>query len=180
MRTDARANRERIIEVARATLAASPDLSLNAIAKAAGVGPGTLYRHFPTREALIADVYRKEIGDLIALAPALTGSHAPLAAFRLWCERLAEYGRMKHGLADALHSALAERELEETYRPLTAAFAILLDRCRAEGVFRADAQEPEDILLLLGFLWRIKPTPTGIKRSERLLELVIRALMADG
>jgi len=66
-----------------------PAASLNSIAKAAGVGAGTLYRHFPSRESLVLAVYRKEIDALVALAPLLLGKQRPLHAFRSWCDRLA-------------------------------------------------------------------------------------------
>jgi AcrR family transcriptional regulator len=88
----------RILEIARDALAAPPDALLNSIAKAAGVGPGTLYRHFPTREALVPGVDRHEIQHLVDLAPALIAKHPPLAALRLWFDRLGHYGRIKHGL----------------------------------------------------------------------------------
>src|SRR5579862_7499488 len=107
-RADAKQNRERILQIARDALAALPDASLNSIAKAAGVGPGTLYRHFPNREALVLAVYRQEIQQLVDLAPALLASHPPLAALRLWFDRLAHYGRIKHELADVLHGAMTD------------------------------------------------------------------------
>src|ERR1700753_3364158 len=97
LRADARANRDRILDVARDALATDPAASLNSIAKAAGVGAGTLYRHFPSREALVLGVYRKEIDALVAMVPVLLAEHPPLQAFRMWCDRLAKFGRMKHG-----------------------------------------------------------------------------------
>src|SRR5690349_1926125 len=90
LRADARANRDRILDAARDSLATDPAASLNSIAKAAGVGAGTLYRHFPDRESLVLAMYRKEIETLVALAPALLRKHAPLKAFRIWCDRLAQ------------------------------------------------------------------------------------------
>jgi AcrR family transcriptional regulator len=69
LRVDARANRDRILDVARDALATDQAASLNSIAKSAGVGAGTLYRHFPSRESLVLSVYRKEIDTLVALAP---------------------------------------------------------------------------------------------------------------
>ena len=86
LRADARENRDRILDVARGALAADPSASLNSIAKAAGVGPGTLYRHFPSREALVLGIYRQEIDAMVALAPVLLAEHPPLRAFRLWGE----------------------------------------------------------------------------------------------
>src|ERR1700691_5870553 len=100
LRADAQANRDRILDVARDALAADPAASLNLIAKRAGVGAGTLYRHFPSRESLVLGVYRKEIDTLVALAPVLLGKQQPVHAFRGWCDRLAKFGRMKYGVAD--------------------------------------------------------------------------------
>ena len=96
LRTDARVNRDRILEVARDMLTEDPDVSLNSIAKLAGVGAGTLYRHFPSREALVLGVYKNEIDAQVELASALLAQHQPLMAFRLWCDRLAQLGRVKH------------------------------------------------------------------------------------
>jgi AcrR family transcriptional regulator len=177
LRSDAQQNRERILEVARDALAASPGASLNSIAKAAGVGPGTLYRHFPNREALVLGVYRKEIQQLVDLAPALIARHPPLTALRLWFERLAHYGRIKHGLADVLHAAMNDGVVRETYGPMVGAIDLLLRACKASGDIRHGV-DAEDVLLLMGFLWRIEPGRDGEARAERLLDLVMDGLQA--
>jgi AcrR family transcriptional regulator len=177
LRADARQNRERILEVARDALAASPDASLNAIAKAAGVGPGTLYRHFPNREALVLAVYRHEIQQLVDLAPALLDRHPPLVALRRWFDRLAHYGRIKHGLADVLHAAMTDSVFSETYGPMVGAIDRLLRAGEAAGDVRQGI-DAEEVLLLMGFLWRIEPGREGEARAERLLDLVIDALQA--
>ena len=176
-RSDAQQNRDRILEVARDALAASPNASLNSIAKTAGVGPGTLYRHFPNREALVLGVYRKEIEQLVDLAPALVTRHSPLVALRRWFDRLAHYGRIKHGLADVLHAAMNEGVLGETYGPMVGAIGLLLRACEASGCVRSGV-DAEDVLLLMGFLWRIEPGRVGEARAERLLDLVIDGLQA--
>ncbi len=175
LRADARVNRDKILEIARDKFEAEPDVSLNAIAKAAGVGPGTLYRHFPSREALVLGVYHKEIEALVALAPALTAKHPPLVAFRRWCDRLARFGRMKHGVAAALHAAMADSDFEQTYWPMVGAIEHLLHAGEASGDF-VPGTDAEDILLLLGFLWRVSPDPAGEMRTKRLLELIIRGV----
>jgi AcrR family transcriptional regulator len=176
-RADAQQNRKRILDVARDALAASPDASLNSIAKAAGVGPGTLYRHFPSREALVLGVYRQEIQQLVDLAPALVAKHPPLTALRLWFERLAHYGRIKHGLADVLHAAMNDGVLSETYGPVVSAIDRLLRACEASGDIRKGV-DAEDVLLLMGFLWRIEQGRAGQARADRLLGLVVDALQA--
>lgn len=175
LRSDARANRDRILEVAREAFAAAPDASLNAIAKKAAVGAGTLYRHFPSREALVLAVYHKEIQSLVELAGTLVAKEAPLDAFRLWCERLADYGRIKHGLADVIHAAVTDEDHQQSYWPMVAATGLLLRACEDSGDFRKGV-DPEDLLLLLGFLWRIKPGTSGKDRAERLLSVLIDGL----
>jgi len=177
LRADAQKNRARILQVARQALAAAPDASLNSIAKTAGVGPGTLYRHFPSREALVLEIYRAEIQQLVDLSPALVAAHPPLTALRLWLDRLAHYGRIKQGLADVLHAAMNEGVLRETYGPMVGAISGLLRACEAAGATRGGV-DAEDFLLLLGFLWRIEPGPAGEERARRLLDLVIDGLRA--
>jgi AcrR family transcriptional regulator len=175
LRADARANRDRILEVARDALAADPGVSLNAIAKEARVGAGTLYRHFPTREALVLGVYRKEIDALVALAPKLLAKHPPLRAFRMWCDRLVKFGKMKHGVADLLHAAKSDQDFQETYWPMLDAVRKLTNACEASGEIRSGA-DAEDIVMLLGLLWQIPPTPAGEARVKRLLALIFRGL----
>ena len=87
LRADARINRDRILDVARDTLAAHPDASRNFTAKAADVVAGKMYSHSPNREALLIGVYRKEINALVALASALLKEHSPLEALRVRCNR---------------------------------------------------------------------------------------------
>ena len=175
LRADARENRDRILDVARDALAADPAASLNSIAKAAGVGAGTLYRHFPSREALMLGVYRKEIDALVALAPKLLAEHPPLQAFRMWCDRLAEFGRVKHGVADMLHAVISDQDFRETYWPMVKAVRQLMDACEGSGDIRPGA-DAEDFLTLLGFLWQIPPTSAGEARVKRLLALAFRGL----
>jgi AcrR family transcriptional regulator len=175
LRADARGNRDRILEVARAALAADPGAMLNSIAKSAGVGQGTLYRHFATREALVLSVYRKEIDDLIELAPTLLLQHQPLEAFRLWCSELARLGRVKHGIADALHAVVSEQDFEQTYVPIVGAVRLMMEACEAAGQIRSGIQ-PADFLMLLQFLWQTPPTSDSMAQTQRLLELSFRSL----
>src|SRR4051812_47236171 len=96
-RADALRNRARVLEVASAAFAADPEASLNSIAKLAGVGAGTLYRHFPTREDLVLAVYAEEVDALMSAVPGSLEEHRPLDAFRIWARRLAAQARVKHG-----------------------------------------------------------------------------------
>ena len=178
LRADARANRNRILDVARGALAADPAASLNAIAKAAGVGAGTLYRHFPSREALVLGVYRNEIDILVALAPTLLAKHPPLHAFRTWCNRFAKFGRMKYGVADIVHAATSNQDRQDIYTPILGAVRQFIHACEGSGQIRAGA-DPEDFLVLVGLLWRLPPTPSGEARVRRLLALAFRGLGAS-
>jgi AcrR family transcriptional regulator len=174
-RVDAQRNRARILETAYDAFTEDPDVSLNAIAKRAGVGPGTLYRHFPTREALLLSVYEREIA---AVGDAVTRSLAerePLDAFREWARRLAALMRVKHGLGEALSAPAADTLYASSYGPVTRAISDLLDAAEANGdmVARAD---PDDVLLLLGALWRVPRGDAGITQADRILELIIDGL----
>ena len=178
VRAHARQNRERILQAAWESLLESNDASLNSIAKKAGVGIGTLYRHFPTREALVLEVYRHEVEQSAAAAPALLARLDPLDALREWMERLAQYGMTKVGLADALASAASHESLAaEAYDPIIGALALLLRANEAAGTIRPGL-DPDDVLLMMGFLWRIDPRSDWRTRSGRLLDLLIDGLRA--
>ena len=129
---DAAANRERIVVAARAALGGSngaiEELSLHLVAKAAGVGQGTLYRHFPSREHLLSEVYRQELGELADAVPALLADHRPLDALTRWLERLIDYARVKRGVMAAIEAS-AWRELYTGHHGrLDEALTELLDR----------------------------------------------------
>ncbi|WP_419803708.1 TetR/AcrR family transcriptional regulator [Terriglobus sp.] len=177
LRADARANRDRILDVAREALAADPAASLNSIVKSAGVGAGTLYRHFPSRESLVLGVYRKEIETLVALAPTLLARQPPIKAFRTWCDRLAESGRMKYGVADIVHAGFSDQAHDETYTSILVAVRQLMAACERTGDIQAGSN-PEDFLMLVGLLWRIPPDAAGSARVKRLLSLIFRGLSA--
>ncbi|MGW7608822.1 TetR/AcrR family transcriptional regulator [Streptomyces sp. NPDC054766] len=174
-RRDALDNRERILAVAREALAEAGGVSLTAIAKKAGVGIGTLYRHFPNRESLIIELYRHDIRHLIDLAPALAESHPPLQALRQWFDEVARYGRLKYGVAEVIHAATDRGLDDEYYEPFLGAIAVLLDAGAAEGTLK-DGLDPEDVLLQLSVLWRIDPARGGDVRAARILDLIVDGL----
>src|ERR1700675_465744 len=107
-RSDATENRGRIIDAAQALVISSDDLRLNEVAKRAGVGQGTLYRHFPTREDLLAEVYREDVDELVAAAPALLAEHEPLTALACWFDRVAGYARIKRGVFAAVEAGVSQ------------------------------------------------------------------------
>lgn len=176
-RKDARDNRERILTVAREELAASSNASLTAIARRAGVGIGTLYRHFPTREALVMELYRHDLQHLIDLAPQLRDTQTPLTALRMWFDEVARYGRLKFGVAEVIHAATGNGQEDEFYGPFVQAIGTLLDAGAAEGTLKAGV-DPEDVLLQLSVLWRIDPSRDGEARAERILNLIVDGLRA--
>lgn len=174
-RSDAQANRARILEVARDALTEDGDASLNSIAKRAGVGPGTLYRHFPTREALVLAVYRTEVQRLVDWASELLEHQPPLAALRQWFARLAADIRIKRGLGDALSAANHDAITGESYGPVIDTIATFLAAGEKDGTIRPGL-DPDDVLLMMGCVWRTPPGPEGERQADRLLDLVIDSL----
>src|ERR1700747_810634 len=175
LRSDAQRNREHILAVAHDAFAESGATSLNEIAKRAGVGPGTLYRHFPTREALILAVHQHDIERLVDSVPRMLAANAPLDAFHRWFRTLADYVRVKHGLGEALYSAAVQDAISKTYGPVVAAVGQLVDACIADGSMRPDL-DPGDVLVLMGFLWRVDPSPQVRRQGARIMEYVIEGL----
>lgn len=175
MRADALHNREHILHVAHDAFAEDDAVSLNTIAKRAGIGAGTLYRHFPTREALILAVYRHDVQRLVDSVPAVLATNEPLQAFRVWFHTLADYVRVKHGLGEALRSAAVQDAINETYKPVVTAVGQLIDACVADGSMRSGL-DPDDVLLLMGFMWRVDTGADGRKQAARIMELVIEGL----
>ena len=165
-----------ILEVAHDLLASSPTASMNEIAKRAGVGAGTLYRHFPTREELILAVYRHDMQKLADSVDELLKTHSPLDAFVTWFETLAAYIRIKHGLDQALHSAAVRSAIDESYAPVAAAVARLLDAGVADGSVRPGL-DADDVLLLMGFLWRLPPGDDGREQGLRIMRIVFNGIL---
>src|ERR1700684_3352203 len=135
-RSDARQNRERILVAAKEAFAKSgADASLDEIAKQAGVGPGTLYRHFPTRDALIEGVYRNEVEKLAAAAPRFAETMSPVAALRAWMLLLVDYIAAKHIIAPALNaiSGGPSRLHEGSHGTIYAAIDGLVKRAKKSG-----------------------------------------------
>jgi AcrR family transcriptional regulator len=175
MRADAAKNREHILAVARDALRESGDSSMIGIARRAGVGPGTLYRHFPTREALIAAVYQDDVDRLVRLVPQLLAEHAPLDAFRAWFRTLADFVQLKRGLGETLQTPVVQEEISSAYAPVVSAVGELIAACAADGSMR-EGLDPEDVLLMMSFMTRAGSTPAAAARADRLMELAIYGL----
>ncbi|MGW4651023.1 TetR/AcrR family transcriptional regulator [Kitasatospora sp. NPDC004289] len=179
-RADAEQNRARILAVARGALARSGgEVTLKSIAGEAGVGQGTLYRHYATREALVLEVYRQDVTELVSLAGELSDRQEPWPALRSWFDRLAEFGRVKHGMAGALDAATRSDLSAEHYQPVVDAIERLLAACREAGEVRPDV-DAADVLLLVGFLWRVDWTDAPDGRAQRLLGIALDGLRLRG
>ncbi len=173
-RADTRRNHERILAVATESLSRSAELSFNAIARQAEVGVGTVYRHFPTPEALILAVYQREVRHLADVVPRLLAAHPPEAAFRIWTtDHLAHYMMTKRGLADALRvEAPARRELTASaYDAIVAAVQTLLKANADAGTVRDDLN-PETVLLGLTGLLYLSPGQGWRAQASELIDLL--------
>lgn len=177
LRADARRNRERIVAAARAAFIASGGaVPLDDIAREAGVGIGTLYRHFPTREALVEAVYAAELDTVTDSAHRLLAELPPDEALRAWMERYARFAAAKHGTIDTLRAGWAAgRITAPTRERVTAEIRTILVAGAESGALRADV-DPEDVTTLL--LGTFQATATGDpgRRVEPLLALIVDAL----
>jgi AcrR family transcriptional regulator len=175
-RADAARNRERLLAAAKAVFSAGgPEASLEAVARTAQVGIGTLYRHFPTREALFEAVYRREVDELAALAEAPAG--APAAALRVWAKANVEFVATKKGMAAALALAAYNKDLSAySFARLTQAADLLLGRARAAGSLRTDITAPELMRAALGFCM-INDQPGWRETALKLIDVFLDGLL---
>jgi AcrR family transcriptional regulator len=179
-RSDALRNRDAILAAARAALTESADVSLNAIAKRAGVGNATLYRHFASREQLVLAVYDQEVRHLVDAADELLSEHDPAAALEEWVARLAQYAMTKQGLASALQAATkpAAAVFPDVYDPIVGALGKLLAAAGQAGSVRPNLRA-DDVILLLAGLFQLDPAADWKVQAARLYSLVVSGLRAD-
>jgi len=178
-RADAIRNRERVLEAAKAVFSqGGPEASLEAVARRAGVGIGTLYRHFPTREALYEAVYRREVEQLVELAKHLVETEiAPVEALRRWLRAGVEFMATKKGMAAALAMAAhgSSELVAYSLDRLTWALGELLQHAVAAGELRADI-DPEDILRTLVGMCYAHDRPGWQAKVLRLVDVFIDGL----
>ncbi|MDI5963360.1 helix-turn-helix domain-containing protein [Streptomyces sp. SL13] len=182
MRADARLNHDRILDAAALAFARDgSEASLKAIAKDAGVGIGTLYRRFPTRETLVEATYRSETAKLCSAATELLADSPPDRALRGWMDRFVDYMAAKHGMADALRAVLtAEGDLRMRTRDmLTEALGTLLSAGAADGSLRSDLAT-NDVLMGLGGITLIAGEPDRRELAHRLLDLLLDGIRTHG
>ncbi len=179
MRADARRNRERLLAAAVEMFAdAGQDVPLEAIAERAGVGIGTLYRHFPTREALAEAAYRNEVRRLCDAAAELLAERPPEQALAEWMDRFVTYVAAKRSMAGMLQSVIAsgEASLYTVARgQMLDAITLLIDAAERAGSIRAGV-EPEDVLRVMSGIWLVSDGPDWSTRSRRMIELLMDGL----
>jgi AcrR family transcriptional regulator len=178
LRADAQRNRDKLIDVAvRAFSQEGPDVTLGAIAREAGVGIGTLYRHFPTREALIEAAYRNELARLCDAVPDLLRDLPPDEAMRRWMDRFVDYMTTKRGMADALRAVIASgaNPYAQSRELLVAAIAALLSAGAKAGSLRSDVA-PVDVLTSLSGISLAASEPTLREHAGRTLDLLMDGL----
>jgi len=177
-RADAERNRARLLDAARAAFASGRDsVTLEQIARDAEVGIGTLYRHFPTREALVEALYRKELANLCAGAGDLLETHSPERALRLWMNQFADYVAAKREMADALRTVFASGAVtvSQARGELTVAVKAILDAGIADGTLRGDVR-PEDVVAMIVGIFTATSAAGGREQLERVFDLVMDAV----
>lgn len=180
-RSDSERNRQSVL-VAALSLMSDPsaDSTPAAIAKAAGVGVGTLYRHFPTREALAEAAYRNDLAALCQAAPTLLRRHDAAEATRRWLARCVEHSFTKHGMADALNAAVAcgADPYSDSRDHLVEAITALLDAGRDDHTLRSDVRA-DDILITLTGIVTATHQYGDRAQAGRLIDLLLDALTID-
>ncbi|WP_369185135.1 TetR/AcrR family transcriptional regulator [Streptomyces sp. Y1] len=181
LRADAQRNRDKILSAAVRVFAEDGlEAHLERIAKEAGVGSGTLYRNFPTREALIEAAYRNELVRLCDAAPDLLAALAPREALRAWMGRFIDYATAKLGMADALR-ALVESGVNpyaRSHEMMMAALTSLMSAGVEAGTVRSDIG-PADMFAALTGIALTSGKPEQREQAERLLDLTLDGLSTD-
>jgi AcrR family transcriptional regulator len=176
-RKDAQRNRERLISAATEAFASGADtVRLEDVAKAAGVGVGTLYRNFPSREALVEEVYRSELSRLCAGAERVLATREPLDALRTWMRRYQAFVTTKRGMAEALRAVIASATITsaQTRDQLSGAIATMLAAGVADGTIRDDVR-PHDVLASLA---GVMLAAVVACQANRMLDLIVEGTRA--
>ena len=175
LRTDALRNRERILEVAKEAFTRSgADASLDDIAREAGVGAGTLYRHFGTRDALLEAVYHTEVEKLAAAERELSGKLPPVEALRAWMLLFVDYIETKQIIAPALNTIVGgpSKVYEASRAQVTGAIDALVERAIESGDIRTDL-DPFDLLRALIGVSNVASGPDWPQSARRLIDILI-------
>ena len=179
-RADAQRNRERILEVAKQAFTRSGvDTSLDDIAKQAGVGPGTLYRHFPTREELLKAVYRNELESLATAAGKFAETMPPVEALRAWLLLFVDAVAAKQIIAPALNTLVGDHKkvFEASYAQMHEAIRRLVKRAVKSGDIRKDL-DPIDLLRALVGVANVASNPDWQQSARRLVDILLSGSQA--
>ena len=174
-RADAQRNRDHLLTVAKlAFTRGGADINLDELAKEAGLGIGTLYRHFPTRDALIEAVYRAEVETLASAAGMLATSYPPIEALRCWMLLFVDYIATKHLIAPALNTIVGgpSQLYETTGERMRVAIRMLVSRAVAAGDIRSDL-DPFDLLRALVGVANVAASPDWEESAKRLVDILI-------
>jgi AcrR family transcriptional regulator len=178
LRADARRNRDKLLSAAAEAFAAEgEDAALETVAARAGVGIGTLYRHFPNRDALVVAAYQHEVDALCAAAAELLAAQPADEALRAWTRRFADYVATKRRMGNALRAAAASDAplYARTRERIMGALRLLLDAGAASGTLRSDV-DPRDFMRVINGIWYLPDGPEWRADVGRMLELVIDGL----
>ncbi len=181
MRADAQKNYEHLLDTARAVIAEQgADASLRDIARRAGVVIGTLYRHFPSREALLEALLRTSFDDLAAQAGELEASSSPKDALVLWLRDCVAFSRTYRGVTTMMMAAIEDTEsaLHASCVTMRAAGTQLLTRAQAAGVARADLDGTDLFALIAALAW-LGDQPPSAKRADHLFDVIASAILGD-
>jgi AcrR family transcriptional regulator len=181
-RADAQRNRERILEIAKEAFTRSGgEVSLDDIAKCAKVGPGTLYRHFPTRGALLEAVYRTEVEKLALAHHDYARSMPPVEALRAWMFHFVDYIATKQLIAPALNSLMTDTSAlyESSAAQIKGAVNALVQRAIKSGDIRSDL-DPIDFLRALVGVSNVASAPNWPQSAKRLVEILISGSRPTG
>jgi AcrR family transcriptional regulator len=183
MRADARRNYERLMSAALEAFAEhdADTASLEEIARRAGVGIGTLYRHFPTRQALLESVYQDQVEALRLRAEELSRAESPGGALADWLRALVAFGSTKRSLMSALLLTLDKDSqlLSSCSAVLRSATSELLERAQRAGVARGDVKGTDVLRLAHGVSMAADLAPGDQGQAERMLSLVIDGLLTN-
>lgn len=174
-RADAQRNRERILEMAKQEFTrVGANASLEDIAKKSGVGPGTLYRHFPTREDLLVAVYRSEMQRLAAAERTLGDSMSPVEALRAWLLLFVDAVETKHIIAPVLNTLVGDpkKVFETSYAQIHEALRALVKRAVKSGDIRKDL-DPIDLLRAIVGVANVSASPDWQQSARRLVDILI-------
>ena len=179
-RADAARNRERILEVAKQAFTRSgADTSLDDISKEAGVGPGTLYRHFPTREELLKAVYRTEVEKLAMAEQKFAETMPPIEALRAWLLLFVDAVATKQIIAPALNALVGDHQkvFEASYAQIHEAIRVLVKRAVQSGDIRKDL-DPMDLLRALVGVSNVASSPDWQQSARRLVDILVSGSQA--